>query len=65
LDEFEKLLGRLAENPQQFPKIFADVRRAGFRRFPYGLIFRIGQERVEVFACFHARRDPRQWQDRA
>jgi plasmid stabilization system protein ParE len=65
LGEFERLLGHLAESLRQFPVIDGEVRRAGFRRFPYGLIFRIGAEQVEVFACFHARRDPRHWRTRA
>ncbi|HEX4740021.1 MAG TPA: type II toxin-antitoxin system RelE/ParE family toxin [Caulobacteraceae bacterium] len=65
LDEFEALTRRLAENPQQFPPVDGEARRAGFRRFPYGLFFRIGANGVEVFACFHASRDPRRWQDRA
>ena len=65
LDDFETLIRRLRENPRQFPAVMGEARRAGFRRFPYGLFFRIGAEGVEVFACFHARRDPRQWQRRA
>jgi plasmid stabilization system protein ParE len=64
LDDFEALTRRLAENPQQFPRVEGEVRRAGFRRFPYGLFFLIGADAVSVFACFHASRDPRRWHDR-
>jgi toxin ParE1/3/4 len=64
LDEFEVLTRSLAENPWQFPEVEGEVRRAGFRRFPYGLFFLIGRTSVEVFACFHASRDPQCWQDR-
>jgi plasmid stabilization system protein ParE len=64
LDEFDALLRRLASNPAQFPRIRGDVRRAGFPRFPCGLLFRIRRDVVEVFACFHVSRDPRSWQTR-
>jgi plasmid stabilization system protein ParE len=64
LKEFEALKQRLADNPVQFQAIEGDVRRAGFRRFPYGLFFVIGAGEVRVFACFHASRDPRRWQGR-
>lgn len=64
LDEYEAILSRLGDNPQQFPVIRGDTRRAGFRHFPYGLFFRVRVTLVEVFACFHAGRDPRRWQRR-
>jgi plasmid stabilization system protein ParE len=64
LNEYEALLTRLADNPLQFPTIRGETRRAAFRRFPYGLFFRVRDHRVEVFACFHARRDPASWQRR-
>jgi toxin ParE1/3/4 len=32
---------------------------------PYALFFRVVDETVHVIACFHSRRDPRQWQRRS
>ena len=64
LDEYEVLLERLRENPWQFPAVREPMRRAGFRHFPYGLLFRIHPTEVEIVACFHGRRDPRRWQER-
>ncbi len=64
LDEYETILGRLLENPWQFPAVRGQVRRAGFRHFPYGLLYRVHPEDVEIIACFHGRRDPRRWQER-
>jgi len=55
---------RIAANPLQFPLVFRDVRRALLRRFPYGLFFRIQPNALTVIACFHASRDPQQWQRR-
>ena len=59
LDEYGAILFRLGDNPQQFQIIRGDTRRAGFRHFPYGLFFRVRTAEVEIFACFHASRDPR------
>ncbi|MBI1187686.1 MAG: type II toxin-antitoxin system RelE/ParE family toxin [Alphaproteobacteria bacterium] len=56
---------RIAANPFAFPVLHADLRRARLRRFPYGLFFRVIEDRCVVLACFHASRDPRQWQERA
>ena len=64
LDEYDTLTERLIENPHQFPRVRGEAWRAGFRDFPYGLFYRIKVDEVEVFACLHAKRDPRHWQHR-
>lgn len=33
-------------------------------RFPYGLFYKIEGDTIAVFACFHASRDPKVWQNR-
>jgi toxin ParE1/3/4 len=63
--EVDALVLRIAANPQQFPPVLRDVRRARLRHFPYGLFFRVDDGTIYVVACFHGSRDPRQWQDRA
>jgi plasmid stabilization system protein ParE len=62
--EVDFAVQRLSANPFQFPIVLADVRRARLRKFPYALFFRVLEEAVFVIACFHSRRDPRQWQGR-
>lgn len=64
LAEFQSLIRRLMDNPQQFPQIGSVVRRAGLRRVPYGLFFTVRGGAVHVFACFHASRDPSLWHRR-
>lgn len=57
---------RMTANPQQFPVIHKNVRRALLRRFPYALMFVIEADTtLTVIACFHGSRDPAQWQRRA
>lgn len=59
------LAGRMSANPWQFPVVFKTVRRALLRRFPYALFFVVEDKTLFVVACFHASRDPLQWQKRA
>jgi toxin ParE1/3/4 len=54
----------IAQRPLQFPVIHRGRRRAGVRRFPYGIFFEVQENRIVVIACFHAKRDPRQWRSR-
>jgi plasmid stabilization system protein ParE len=62
--EIEAAVGRISANPQQFPSVFEDIRRCRLRKFPYSLFFRIEQNSLTVVACFHASRNPQQWQQR-
>lgn len=52
----------IAGHPLQFPVVHRGRRRAGVRRFPYGIFFEVQEHRIVVIACFHGRRDPRRWQ---
>jgi toxin ParE1/3/4 len=54
----------ISNNPRQFPVVHRGRRRAGVRRFPYGIFFEAQEERTVVIACFHGRRDPMRWQAR-
>jgi plasmid stabilization system protein ParE len=66
LAEVSALIERMQENPQQFPVVHRNIRRALLRHFPYALMFVIGQdERLTVLACFHGSRDPLHWQKRS
>ncbi|HEX4006960.1 MAG TPA: type II toxin-antitoxin system RelE/ParE family toxin [Acidobacteriaceae bacterium] len=61
----DTLAERMTENPRVFPVVFANVRRALLRRFPYSLFFMIENDSTLLaIACFHASRDPQRWQER-
>ena len=60
----EAAVEAITENPMQFPVVYRNRRRAGVRRFPYGIFFEIQEQRIVVVACFHGRRNPRRWQRR-
>ena len=54
----------ISEHPLQFPIVYRGRRRAGVRRFPYGLFYEVEEDRIVVLACFHAKRDPKHWKSR-
>jgi plasmid stabilization system protein ParE len=60
----EATVEAIAEHPMQFPVVYRSRRRAGVRRFPYGIYFDVQECRIVVIACFHSRRNPRRWQTR-
>ena len=60
----DALVERMSENPRQFPIVYRNIRRALLRRFPYSLFFVVEGDASIVIACFHASRDPSQWQKR-
>ena len=63
-EAIDALTERMSTNPQQFPIAFKSLRRALLRRFPYALFFVVTGDTLFVIACFHASRDPLQWQKR-
>lgn len=62
--EIDAAIERMSATPLQFPVVHKNVRRARLSRFPYMLFFVIEGDLLLVIACFHASRDPRQWQQR-
>ena len=65
VSEVDRVVGLISDNPSGYPLMLSDVRRARLRRYPYSLFFRIVGDECFVLACFHAKRNPRRWQERA
>ena len=57
-------IDEIARNPLHYPVVYRKRRRAGIRRFPYGIFFEVEEERIVVFACFHGKRNPKHWRSR-
>jgi toxin ParE1/3/4 len=61
----EKFFQSIADNPERFPKVRGEVRRAVvIRRFPYVIHFLIEKNRVVILSVFHTSRDPAQLKTR-
>jgi len=53
---------KIIDNPLHYAVLEKRRRRAGVRRFPYGLFFLVEDARIVVIACFHGKRHPKHWQ---
>jgi plasmid stabilization system protein ParE len=58
----DQTVDAISRNPFQFAVVYQNRRRAGVRRFPYGIFFELDEQRIVVIACFHAKRNPIHWQ---
>jgi plasmid stabilization system protein ParE len=61
----EKYFQRIADDPEWFPKVRGEVRRAVvLRRFPFVIHFLIEAERIVILSVFHTSREPEQLKHR-
>ena len=60
----EAAVEAVGRNPAAFPEVEPGIRRILLRRFPYGLYYAIGPDRIVVHACYHLRREPTRWDPR-
>ncbi|HEU6447432.1 MAG TPA: type II toxin-antitoxin system RelE/ParE family toxin [Verrucomicrobiae bacterium] len=57
----EQYFQRIADNPEWFPKIHGEVRRAVIlRRFPFVIHFLVEAELIVILSVFHTSREPEQ-----
>lgn len=56
-------LAAIQRHTEATPKVYATVRHALLRRFPYVFLDVIESGAITVLACFHVRRDPKSWHD--
>lgn len=54
----EEYFQRIADNPEWFPEVRGEVRRAVVRRFPFVIHFLIEKERIVILSVFHTSRAP-------
>ncbi|MCC5609308.1 type II toxin-antitoxin system RelE/ParE family toxin [Nostoc sp. CHAB 5834] len=64
LDCVDETVNRISQISESYVIVYADIRRAVVRRFPYAVYYRIVSSRVIVTAIFHGCRDPKSWQTR-
>lgn len=57
-------MNSILRNHQQYPVVYKNLRCALTRRFPYQILFVTEDTLIVVVAVFHARRDPKHWQER-
>ena len=53
---------RIQRNPLMYKRIEGELRKCRLPHFPYGLVFRIQAEQIEIIALMHLRQQPGYWQ---
>ena len=65
LDRLNEALTRIGAMPEMYGVVWRNVRAARLRQFTYVVYYRVHDDRVEVLAVMHGRRDAPAWQARA
>jgi len=60
----DSLLSSIRRNPLSYPIVYKTIHRALTRKFPYEIFFVLETETVIILAVFHAKRNPKHWQER-
>jgi len=64
LDKILSTCDVLGENPELFPVVHRNTRRAVIKKFPFGIYYRTENDFVSIIAVMHGSRDPNNWKDR-
>jgi len=64
LQEIRARLSLIEENPLRHATVYKTARQTLVRRFPYKVFYVFEEDRIEVLAVAHAKRDPKFWQKR-
>jgi len=65
IEEVDRVLDNIRQSPDRHAVVYAEVREALVRRFPFAVYYRIEPDQVVVLAVIHTSRDPAIWQRRA
>jgi plasmid stabilization system protein ParE len=61
----EQAITRIAATPERWPKHLHGTRRLVLRRFPFAVVYRTTDVRIQVVAIAHAKRRPGYWRKRS
>lgn len=61
MTELDTAIERIEEGPRQWPLYLGETRRYLLHRFPFFVVFREANNRIEVLAIAHGRRRPGYW----
>ncbi len=60
----EEAVEKVVRDPELYPVVHKNIRRAMVRRFPYGIYCFCEEWKLVVIAVFHGKRAPRIWKNR-
>jgi plasmid stabilization system protein ParE len=62
--ELDSAVDRIAERPEAGAPYLENCRRIPLHRFPFFIVYRFRQVRIEIVAVAHGRRRPGYWRER-
>ena len=62
--EIKESLKRILSFPQAWPLFLGKTRKCHINRFPYGVVYKIQEESIVVFAVMHLKQNPKRWEQR-
>jgi hypothetical protein len=64
LEEFAAAVEYIRAWPGAAPRVSRRARRRQMKRFPYGIIYEVREDRLRIVAVMHLSRRPGYWKDR-
>lgn len=64
LEALNDAISRIRRNPLIYRRIEGEVRKCRILRFPYGIVYRVSNDRIEIIAVMHLRQQPGYWKSR-
>jgi len=64
LDDLETALRRIQRHPHAYRQVAHGIRKCRVPYFPYGVIYRVRADHIEIVAVMHLRRSPGYWKPR-
>ena len=61
MTEMDSAIEEIGMGPRHWPNYLGQTRRYLLRRFPFFVVFREANDRIEILAVAHARRRPGYW----
>jgi plasmid stabilization system protein ParE len=65
LISLDEVFQSILRNPEAFPKVYKEFRRALMSKYPYSIFYIITRNKIIVIAVFHEKRNPEIWKNRA
>lgn len=63
-EEVNATIQRICDHPYAWAKIDPKTRRCLTNRFPYGILYRVTENKIIIMAVMHLHRKPGYWENR-
>ena len=64
VSELVHAVHQVVESPEMWPSCGVGTRRYVFPRFPFSLVYRVLERKIQIVAVAHSKRKPRYWESR-